>query len=42
MISVVIPTRNRRATLETTVARVLEQECPAGDFEVIVVDNGST
>lgn len=23
-------------------ARVLEQECPAGDFEVIVVDNGST
>lgn len=42
MLSVVIPTRNRRATLVRTLDRVLDQERPPGDFEVIVVDNGST
>ncbi len=42
MLSVVIPTRNRKATLVDTVARVLEQESPPGGSEVIVVDNGST
>ena len=42
MLSVVIPTRNRRATLVDTLARVLAQECPSSGFEVIVVDNGST
>ncbi len=42
VLSVVIPTRNRRATLETTLERVLAQKSPADDFEVIVVDNGST
>jgi glycosyltransferase involved in cell wall biosynthesis len=39
-ISVVIPTHNRRELLLCTIASVLAQE--ATDFEVVVVDDGST
>ncbi len=39
MISIVIPVLNEQRALPTTLQRVLEQ---AGDFEVIVVDGGST
>ncbi len=39
--SVVIPTRNRRATLEALLARIAPQAATAG-AEVVVVDNGST
>lgn len=42
MLSVVIPTRDRRATLERTLARVLAQKVPPEGFELIVVDNGSS
>lgn len=42
MLSIVIPTRNRRATLVETLDRVLTQRAPPNGFEVIVVDNGST
>ncbi|HZW90774.1 MAG TPA: glycosyltransferase, partial [Myxococcaceae bacterium] len=41
-ISVVIPTYNRRALLARTVPTVLDQDLPAGDYEVIVVVDGST
>src|SRR5438046_10244150 len=39
--SVVIPTRNRRATLTALLERVAPQAAAAG-AEVVVVDNGST
>lgn len=42
MLSVVIPTRDRRATVDRTVGRVLEQREPPEGFELIVVDNGSS
>ena len=42
MLSVVIPTRNRRSRLIETLDGVLAQRPPPGGFEVIVVDNGST
>ena len=41
-ISVVIPTYNRRVLLARTVPTVLDQDLPAGDYEVIVVVDGST
>jgi glycosyltransferase involved in cell wall biosynthesis len=41
-ISVVIPTRNRADTLRATLASLEDQVLPRADFEVIVVDNGST
>src|SRR5947209_429690 len=40
LFSVVIPTYNRAAYLRQTLASVLTQECQ--DFEIIVVDDGST
>lgn len=41
-VSVVIPTFNRRAVLERTLPTVLDQSFPAGEYEVIVVVDGST
>lgn len=40
-LTVVIPTRNRRSTLELTLDALEKQEIPPGSFEVIVVDDGS-
>ena len=39
-VSVVVPTYQRRASLERTLARLLAQDHPS--FEVVVVDNGTT
>jgi len=41
-ISVVIPTRNRAALLEESLASLAAQEGVGGRFEVVVVDDGST
>ncbi len=41
-VSVIIPTRNRADLLEVTLQSLVEQTMPIKDFEVIVVDNGST
>jgi len=41
-ISVVIPTRNRAALLEESLASLAAQEGVDGRFEVVVVDDGST
>jgi GT2 family glycosyltransferase len=40
--SVLICTRNRSSLLEKTLRSVLRLECRHGDWEVVVVDNGST
>ena len=42
MISVIIPTYNRDQILAAALASVRQQTFPADQFEVIVVDNGST
>ncbi len=41
-LSVVIPTFNRRPVLERSLSALLDQDLPADDFEIIVVDDGST
>ena len=41
-LSVVIPTFNRHRILQRTLASITEQELPIEDYEVIVVDDGST
>jgi glycosyltransferase involved in cell wall biosynthesis len=41
LLSVIIPTRNRSALLRNALASLTTQTLPAGEFEVIVVDNGS-
>ncbi len=41
-LSVVIPTFNRRSVLERSLSALLDQDLPAEDFEIIVVDDGST
>jgi GT2 family glycosyltransferase len=41
-ISVVLPTFNRRATLARCLAALGAQTLPAGELEVVVVDDGST
>lgn len=41
-ISVIIPTRNRAQSLGRTLSTIARQTLPQDDFEVIVVDNGST
>jgi glycosyltransferase involved in cell wall biosynthesis len=41
VISVVIPTRERRDVLHRTLSALAEQEAPTEGFEVVVVDNGS-
>lgn len=40
--SVIIPTRNRAAVLDACLYSLQAQTCPAEEYEVIVVDNGST
>jgi glycosyltransferase involved in cell wall biosynthesis len=42
MLSVVIPTRDRRSVLLETLRSLEGQRSPEGGFEVIVVDNGSS
>lgn len=41
-LSLIIPTLNRAALLEKTLKSILQQDSAQLDFEVIVVDNGST
>ncbi|EKD55544.1 MAG: hypothetical protein ACD_59C00130G0007 [uncultured bacterium] len=41
-LSVIIPTRNRSSLLTNTLESILLQNYPQTDFEVIVIDNGST
>jgi glycosyltransferase involved in cell wall biosynthesis len=41
-LSVIIPTRNRAGLLHTTLKSIALQTFPSAEFEVIVVDNGST
>jgi glycosyltransferase involved in cell wall biosynthesis len=41
-ISVVIPTRNRSRLLADTIASIRAVEFPPDDFEIVVVDDGST
>lgn len=40
--SVIVPVYNKASTLRDTLPVILTQESPPGDYEVIVVDNGST
>lgn len=42
ILSVIIPTRNRSALLARTLNSLLHQTLPLGQFEVLVVDSGST
>jgi glucosyl-dolichyl phosphate glucuronosyltransferase len=42
VISVVIPSRNRADLLSLTLSSIVNQELSRAEFEVIVVDNGST
>ena len=41
-VSVVIATHNRRHLLAHTLPSILEQEYPATDYEIVLVDDGST
>jgi glycosyltransferase involved in cell wall biosynthesis len=41
-LSVIVPTFNRQTRLEETLAYICAQNMPASDYEVIVVDDGST
>jgi glycosyltransferase involved in cell wall biosynthesis len=41
-LSIIIPTRNRAKLLDKALNSILSQTYPQHDFEVIVVDNGST
>lgn len=41
-LSVVIPTHNRGGTVGQVLRRLLEQDFPAGDYEVVVVDSRSS
>ena len=41
-ISVIIPTHNRASLLTESLASLCDQTLPASDFEVVVVDDGST
>ena len=42
LLSVIIATRNRRTLLTRTLDALLRQRGPAGRFEIVVADNGST
>lgn len=41
-LSVIIPTRNRSSLLEKAIQSLIAQTYPQDDFEVIIIDNGST
>lgn len=41
-LSVIIPTRNRSKLLQNTISSITNQTFPKEEFEVIVIDNGST
>lgn len=41
-LSIIIPTRNRAEYLEQTLKSLLDQTMPQNEYEVIVIDNGST
>jgi glycosyltransferase involved in cell wall biosynthesis len=41
-VSVIVPTFNRAEYLRLALASLVEQSCPAHEFEVLVVDNDST
>lgn len=41
-LSVIIPTRNRSNILKNTLTYVISQTMPPGEFEVLVIDNGSS
>ncbi|MFC1680209.1 glycosyltransferase [Pseudomonadota bacterium] len=41
-LSVILPTRNRSELLQRALLSLADQTLPSGEFEVIVVDNGST
>jgi GT2 family glycosyltransferase len=41
-VSIVVPTYNRRASLECLLVALREQTCGADRFEVLVIDDGST
>lgn len=40
-ISVILPTKDRGPAVERTLAALLQQDLPAADYEVVVVDNAS-
>ncbi|MGC8659672.1 MAG: glycosyltransferase family A protein, partial [Desulfomonilaceae bacterium] len=40
--SIVVPTLNRCDSLRTSVASLLESKFPPSDYEILIVDNGST
>lgn len=42
LISVIIPTRNRSIYLSDTIESIYQNNFPANQFEVLVIDNGST
>ena len=41
-LSVIIPTRNRAEVLERALQSIVKQTLPTDEYEVIVIDNGST
>jgi glycosyltransferase involved in cell wall biosynthesis len=41
-LSVIVCTRNRAQSLRTTLDSLVRQDPPGGDWEIVVVDNGST
>jgi len=42
LVSIVIPAYNQRETLRRGLLALAQQDCPAGVFEVVVADDGST
>ena len=42
VVSVIVPIRNEARFIESTLRSLLDQDFPAGDFEVLVADGGST
>ncbi|MBZ0193299.1 MAG: glycosyltransferase family 2 protein, partial [Candidatus Kuenenia stuttgartiensis] len=40
--SIIIPTRNRSKWLTSAIQSFAEQDFPSSQYEIIVVDNGST